>query len=257
MNTTSALEVRGLVVSYGGHVALDGLDLEVQPGERIGVVGPNGAGKSTLLAAALGLCRPDRGQVLLFGQPLGRDRRGIAYLPQRSGADLDHPIRVRELVALGRYPHRGPVGRLRAEDRDAIEEAIDRVGLRGQQTRRLSALSGGQQQRAYLARVLAQRAQVLLLDEPHAGIDAVTSSLLDTCLTEVAQAGAAVVVVNHDLTGLTQRYDRVLVLNRTAVTLCGPQDPLLAKHLRSAYGVPFPTQDGLRVVADHHREDAV
>jgi ABC-type Mn2+/Zn2+ transport system ATPase subunit len=232
-----ALEVQGLTVSYRGTLALEGVDLSVEPGERIGVIGPNGAGKSTLLRAVVGLVRASDGRVRIGGQPAPRARRDVAYLPQRQQVDWDHPAQVRDVVAMGRYPRRGPVGLLTGEDREMISQALERVGLHELARRRVRDLSGGQQQRMMLARVLAQQAKVLLLDEPYAALDAASSHIMDRQLSAAAAGGAAVVVVNHDLSGLAGRYDRILVLGGAAIA-CGPPARVLTREvLDRAYGL--------------------
>lgn len=231
-----ALAVRGVHAGYRERVALSAIELEVAAGERIGVIGPNGAGKSTLLKAIVGLVRLRRGSVEVGGVRSGRTRGRVAYLPQRAQIDWDHPAQVRDVVAMGRYPHRGPVGRLRREDHEAVAEALRRVGLEEMAKVRIAELSGGQQQRVFLARAFAQEASVLLLDEPYAGLDAATATVTDRELASAAGAGAAVVVVNHDLAALRRRYERLLVLNRWVVATGPPDEVLTADVLDAAYG---------------------
>ncbi len=230
------LAVRGLRVGYRDRVALVDVELEVAPGERLGVIGPNGAGKSTLLKAVVGLVRLRGGTIEVGGVSASRARGRTAYLPQRAQIDWDHPAQVRDVVAMGRYPHRGPVGRLRREDHDAVDAALARVGLADLARVRIAELSGGQQQRAFLARAFAQEASLLLLDEPYAGLDAATTRVTDRELARAAEAGATVVVVNHDLAGLRQRYDRLLVLNRREIATGAPGEVLTPRVLDAAYG---------------------
>ena len=230
------LRVRGVRARYRDRVALDGVDLDVGPGERVGVIGPNGAGKSTLLKCIVGLVRPTRGRIEVEGRPAARARGRVAYLPQRAQIDWEHPAQVRDVVAMGRYPHRGPVGRLRREDHDAVGAALARVGMADLARVRIAELSGGQQQRTFLARALAQQAAVLLLDEPYAGLDAATTRVIDRELVRVAEDGAAVVVVNHDLAGLQSRYARLLVLSRRVIATGTPAEVLRPEVLDAAYG---------------------
>ena len=231
-----ALRVTGLHARYRDRVALDGVDLELRAGQRLGVIGPNGAGKSTLLKAVVGLVRPERGTIEVEGRPAHRRRGRVAYLAQRAPVDLEHPAQVRDVVAMGRYPTRGPIGRLRRDDHEQVHAAIERVGLLEHARTRIGELSGGQQQRALLARALAQQAPVLLLDEPYAGLDAVTCDVIDRELARAAADGAAVMVVNHDLVGLRERYERLLVLARHVVAE-GPASRVLTRQVLSrAYG---------------------
>jgi manganese/zinc/iron transport system ATP- binding protein len=231
-----ALAVRGVHAGYRDRTALVDVGLEVAQGERVGVIGPNGAGKSTLLKAVVGLVRLRRGSVEVGGVPAARVRGRIAYLPQRAQIDWDHPAQVRDVVAMGRYPHRGPVGRLRREDHGAVEAALARMDLTGLAKIRIAELSGGQQQRAFLARAFAQEAPVLLLDEPYAGLDAATATVIDRELASASEDGVAIVVVNHDLAALRQRYERLLVLNRRVVATGPPDEVLTAEVLDAAYG---------------------
>lgn len=236
------LEVQELTVQYRRVTALHGVDLSVEPGERVGIIGPNGAGKSTLLRAVVGLVRASHGHVRIDGRATARARREVGYLPQRQDVDWDHPAQVRDVVAMGRYPHRGAIGRLTADDHGEIAQALDRVGLRDLARRRIRDLSGGQQQRMALGRVLAQQARVLLLDEPYAGLDEASIYIMDRQLAAEAADGAAVVVVNHGLSDLAGRYDRILVLAGSVIAF-GPPDHVLTREvLDRAYGlgaVPF------------------
>jgi ABC-type Mn2+/Zn2+ transport system ATPase subunit len=231
-----ALAVAGVSADYRGRVALSQVSLRVRGGERLGMVGPNGAGKSTLLKIVVGLVRPSAGHVEVEGRPAVQARRKVAYLPQRAEVDLGYPAQVRDVVAMGRYPLRGAVGRLRPDDRAAVADALARVGLERLARARIGELSGGQQQRVFLARALAQEAGVLLLDEPYAGLDAATVGLIDRELNRAAAAGAAVVTVDHDLSGLEHRYDRVAVL-RGQLLACGPPAQTVTPQvLARAYG---------------------
>ena len=232
-----SLEIRDLRVGYRGTIVLDRIELNVEAGERLGIIGPNGAGKSTLLKTILGLVRASSGHVRVEGEPAARSGRRIAYLPQRQDIDWDHPVEVRDVVAMGRYPHRGPIGRLSAQDRRIVERSLDRVGLRDLAQRRISELSGGQQQRMALARVLAQQASVLLLDEPYTGLDAATVRIMDRELAAAATRGSAVIVVNHELAGLEHRYDRILVLSRRIISYGPPASALTREALDRAYGL--------------------
>lgn len=232
-----ALEVRALTAGYRRRVAVDGADLRIARGERVGIIGPNGAGKTTLLQAIVGAVRPRSGEVRIGGRPARQARRLIGYLPQRAEVDWQHPAQVRDVVAMGRYPHRGPIGRLRADDRAAIAEALARVELTDLAERRVAELSGGQRQRTGLARVLAQQAPVLLLDEPYAGLDAATTAVIERTLRDAAEAGTAVLVVDHDLGRLRPRYDRIVALDGRVIAI-GPVDEVVTRSvLATTYGL--------------------
>jgi ABC-type Mn2+/Zn2+ transport system ATPase subunit len=230
------LRVTGVHVRYRERIALEDVSFEHPGGQRLGVIGPNGAGKSTLLKATVGLVRPQRGTVEVVGDPSAGGRGRIAYLPQRAQVDLEHPAQVRDVVAMGRYPVRGPIGRLRREDHERVRAAIERVGLAEHARTRIGELSGGQQQRAFLARAFAQQAPVLLLDEPYAGLDATTCGVIDRELARAAGEGVAVVVVNHDLVALEERYEQLLLLDRRVVAHGSPAEVLTEEALTRAYG---------------------
>lgn len=234
----SGLSVRGLTVSYRRPV-LRSVDLDAPAGAVTGVIGPNGAGKSTLLRAVLGLVRADHGTATVDGQPAGKELRRVAYLPQRPGVDWDYPVQVREVVAMGRYPHRG-LRPYRRADWAAVDDALARVGLESFARQRVGELSGGQRQRVFVARALAQEASLLLLDEPFVGVDALTVSLLCGVLRDAAGAGMTIVVVNHDLSMVPALCDHLVVLSRRVVAE-GPVAAVLTDEvLGTAYGVVPP-----------------
>ncbi|MBW3602686.1 MAG: metal ABC transporter ATP-binding protein [Actinobacteria bacterium] len=240
------LDVRDLTVSYAGITALRAVTFSCGPGEVVGVIGPNGAGQSTLLKAVLGLVDAEAGRVRVGGRPVDAVRREVAYLPQRSAIDWDYPARVDEVVAMGRYPHAGPLGRLRAADRRIAAESLERVAMTAFARSQIGELSGGQQQRVLLARALAQRADLLLLDEPFTGVDALTEQLLYERIRELGDAGATVVVVNHDLSSVADGYDRLLVLAGRVVAFGPPERVFTGELLARAYG-GVPTAAGALV----------
>ena len=232
----NALEVRRLTVSYSAKLVLWDVDATFPTGALSAIVGPNGAGKSTLLRAALGLVPADAGQALVLGRPARAALDSVAYVPQREAVDWDFPITVREVVEMGRYRSVGWVRRLRREDRTAVDAALERVGMSGYARRQIGELSGGQRQRVFLARALAQGSEVLMMDEPFAGVDARTESALLGLLGELRDAGSSVIVVHHDLGTVRRAFDWALVLNVQAVA-CGPVDEVIEPAvLARAYG---------------------
>jgi manganese/zinc/iron transport system ATP- binding protein len=236
----SNLVVRGLTVTYRRQPALRAVSIDAPAGAVTGVIGPNGAGKSTLLRAVLGLVRADSGMVAVGGMPIDALRRHIAYLPQRSAIDWDYPAQVREVVAMGRYPHLRLGKRMRPVDRDLVSAALERVGLSELASRQIGELSGGQQQRAFFARSLAQQASLLLLDEPFMGVDAPTIALLTGLLRELAADGRCVVVVNHDLLAVEALCDRLILLNQGVIAQGATAEVLTTAALERAYGTVPP-----------------
>jgi manganese/zinc/iron transport system ATP- binding protein len=234
--TATALEVRGLTVSYRSAPVLWEVDCAFPAGHLSAIVGPNGAGKSTLLKAALGLVPTDAGRVLIDGVEGPGALDHVAYVPQAESVDWDFPITVREVVEMGRYRSAGWFRRLGRSDRAIAADCLERVGMAGFGKRQIGQLSGGQRQRVFLARALAQRAPVLVMDEPFAGIDARTQEDLLRLLGELRDAGGSVVVVHHDMAQVRAAFDWTLLLN-VRVLGCGPTaDVLTTDAVRAAYG---------------------
>jgi manganese/zinc/iron transport system ATP- binding protein len=230
------LAIRGLTVSYAEKPAVFSVDVSFQAGQMTAIVGPNGAGKSTLLKAALGILRPLSGQVTAFGAPLDRVRARIAYVPQRASVDWDFPARVIDVVMMGLYRDLGLLGRIRPRHRARALESLARVGMEGFATRQIGQLSGGQQQRVFLARALAQGADLYLLDEPFAGVDAATERAIIGVLKGLRDAGKTVVAVHHDLTTVPAYFDRAFLLNISAIAEGPGAEVMTEANLRAAYG---------------------
>jgi len=245
----------GLLLSRGGRIVVEACDLAIGAGVT-SLVGPNGSGKSTLLHAIAGLLPPTAGTVLVFGEPPADVRRRIAYVLQAQHTPAHLPVTVREVVALGRAPVRGAVGRLRAADRDAVRDAIDRLDLGPFAGRHMSELSGGQRQRAFVAQGLAQEADLLLLDEPTAGLDVVSTEQIRQVLADERAAGRAAVVATHDL-GEAARGDHVVLLAGKVVAAGPPADALARRHLQDAYRGRLLDVGGDAVLVDddaHHHD---
>lgn len=232
----SPLAIRGLTVSYGEKPAVFSVDMTVAPGQMTAIIGPNGAGKSTLLKSALGIIAPVSGRVSVFGRPLDEQRARIAYVPQRASVDWDFPTRVIDVVLMGLYRELGLLGRIRGAHRSRALECLDRVGMGDFATRQIGQLSGGQQQRVFLARALAQGADLYLLDEPFAGVDAATEKAIISVLKSLREAGKTVVVVHHDLATVTEYFDRVFLINTRRVAEGPVAEAFTEESLQAAYG---------------------
>jgi zinc transport system ATP-binding protein len=218
------LELKGVSFSYSkGPPVLRDVDLRVSPGELVAVAGPNGGGKTTLVRLALGLLRPDRGEVRLFGEPVERfsRRARLAYLPQRAQLGADSPVTVEEVVAAGRLGTAPLLGPLRRQDREIVADAIDRVGLTAMAKKPVATLSGGQQQLTLIGKALAAEPELLVMDEPTVGVDAeaqeALAGLLDRLHRELA---VTVLYVSHEF-GAIERFVERLVLVRGAVVFDG------------------------------------
>lgn len=211
-----AVAMSDLTVRYGDTLALDHVTAHLPQQTMTAIIGPNGAGKSTLLKALLGL-EAASGAVAVFGQPVKDVMDRVAYVPQRAAVDWGFPVRVIDVVLMGCYRQTGILGRITPGLRTHALACLARVGMEGFAARQIGALSGGQQQRVFLARALAQRAKLYLLDEPFAGVDVASEAALVAVLKSLRDEGATIVVVHHDLSSVTRYFDRVLMLNRRLV----------------------------------------
>lgn len=237
--THAALEVRGLTVVRGEVRALTDVDLTVAPGRVTALVGPNGSGKSTLFAAVTGGVDVTSGTVKVGGTDAAaaRRRREIAFVGQDDTVDRQFPLTVADVVAQGRPAPRGLLGRRTAADRAAVAEALARVGLAGLARRPIGALSGGQRRRVLVARALVQEAGLLLLDEPLAGVDVASAELLVDVVRARADEGAGVLVSTHDLAGVTDLADDVVLLTGRVVAAGPVASTLTPAALAEAFGL--------------------
>ncbi|NEP17300.1 MAG: metal ABC transporter ATP-binding protein [Leptolyngbya sp. SIO4C1] len=232
----AAIEVKQLSVRYRNVTALDAVTTSFQPGRLTGVIGPNGAGKSTLIKAMLGLTAAAAGTVSRAGQPLVLQRQQIAYVPQRSQIDWLYPATVWDVVLMGRVQKTGWFRRFSAVSRRKALAALERVGMAEFRDRSIGQLSGGQQQRVFLARSLAQEAEIFCFDEPFVGVDQKTETILFEIFQALAKAGKTVIVVNHDLGESIANFDDLVLLNRSVIA-AGPRRQVLnADNLQAAYG---------------------
>ncbi len=234
--SVSPLAVHGLTVSYNQTPAIFSVNMVVHPATMTAIVGPNGAGKSTLLKAVLGVIKPLAGSVSILGKPLVKMRDKIAYMPQRASVDWDFPTRVIDVVMMGMYRNIGLLGRVRASHREQAIKCLNRVGMADFATRQIGQLSGGQQQRVFLARALAQDAEIYVLDEPLAGVDAATEKTIIAVLEELRDSGSTIVAVHHDLATVSDYFDDVVLLNKKVVA-AGPIDDIFTEaNLQVTYG---------------------
>lgn len=220
------VEARGVSFAYDTRPVLTDVDLSVGAGEFVALVGPNGSGKSTLLRILLGSLEPDAGSVRLFGLPPAefRDRGRLGYVPQRPSLQTDVPATVAELVATGRLSRRGWWRRAGRADREATRHAIESVGLGGLADHALSRLSGGQRQRAFIARAFAAEPDLLVLDEPIAGVDAESQRRFrDSLVHLLREHGSGVLLVSHELSAVARDIDRIVVLKGTVQFSGTPQ----------------------------------
>jgi manganese/iron transport system ATP-binding protein len=249
---TPILRISDLTVRFDGGVALDEISFELLKAESLAVVGPNGAGKSTLFKVIAGVLKPSQGQVHVFGsEPDGHIC--IAYVPQRSQVDWTFPVNVADTVMMGRIGKMGLFRQPRAHDWEVVRKSLEVVNMSHLANRQISQLSGGQQQRMFIARALAQEAELMLMDEPLAGLDVASQEDIFIILDTLQQRSVTVLVAMHDLKLAAERFDRVMLLNHRILGLGNPDDVFSTEKLASAYGGHLhlvPSEDGVLVVSD-------
>ena len=232
----TALEIHDLTVSFDKKPVLWNIDLTLPEGKLVGIVGPNGAGKSTLIKSVMGLLPLSSGYAKIFDQDIDVVRDRISYVPQRESVDWDFPASVMDVVLMGRYSKLGLFKRPRKADKDVALESLQKVGMENYAERQISQLSGGQQQRVFLARALAQQADIYFLDEPFSGVDAATETAIINLLREMSSKGKTVIVVHHDLQSASQYFDWVILLNTRLVAYGPTAEIFTPENLQETYG---------------------
>ena len=230
------LAVRGLTVSYGEKPAVFSVDATFPAQSMTAIIGPNGAGKSTLLKAALGVIPRLSGEVTVFGTPMEQARQRIAYVPQRASVDWDFPTTVIDVVRMGLYRKVGLLGRLSRSLTQKARDCLERVGMADFADRQIGQLSGGQQQRVFLARALAQEADLYLLDEPFAGVDVATERAIVDVLKLLEAEGKTVIAVHHDLSTVRDYFDHVFLINVRRMAEGTVDEAFTTETLQATYG---------------------
>ncbi len=230
-----AIQVENLTVSYGPVPALLDVSVSIPAGQLVGVIGPNGSGKSTLIKSILGFVKPDIGNVQIFGQDAAKAKGRVAYVPQRGSVDWDFPVTVREVALMGRYGTKRWWQDMSRNDYALADRALEQVRMSDLAKRQIGQLSGGQQQRVFMARALAQDADILLLDEPFAGVDASTERAILNVLTEAKQKGKTMVVVHHDLETAAEYFDSLILLKQRMFAFGSPDQVLDPELLSEVY----------------------
>ncbi len=231
-----ALEIHDLTVAFDRKPVLWNIDLKIPQGKLVGIIGPNGAGKSTLIKAVMGILPLSSGYSKLFDQDIEAVRHKVSYVPQRESVDWDFPASVLDVVLMGRYGKLGLFRRPRKADRDVAMDCLKKVGMEAYAQRQISQLSGGQQQRTFLARALAQQADLYFMDEPFAGIDAATEKTIINLLRSMTQSHKTVIVVHHDLHSVPQYFDWVILLNTRLVAYGPTEVTFTQQNLHETYG---------------------
>ncbi|MCI0503421.1 ABC transporter ATP-binding protein [Candidatus Micrarchaeota archaeon] len=220
MDKDTVIWIKGVTFSYGAHIVLENVGLEVKRGDFLGVIGPNGSGKTTLIRIIIGLLKPDSGLVRLFGAPpASADARArVGFVPQKvTNFDQNFPASVSEVVAMGRIPRAGIMKQLGAKDRELIEKALDEVGMLEHRDKRISELSGGQQQRVFMARALVAEPELLILDEPTVGVDRYAQKRFYAILKRLNSAGITIILISHDIGVVSAHVNKLACVNRSVV----------------------------------------
>ncbi len=232
----SPLSIHAMTVAYHRKPVLWDVDYDARPNRLIAIVGPNGAGKSTLIKACLGLVQRASGQVEFWGEPYKKSRSRIGYVPQRETVDWDFPVSALDVVCMGRYRSIGWCRPVTRKHKMAALDCLEHVGMREYANRHISQLSGGQQQRVFLARALAQEADLYFMDEPFAGVDAATERAIVEVLRDLKLSGKTVMAVHHDVQTVPEYFDDVILLNMRVVAAGPVQDVFTQDNLHKTYG---------------------
>lgn len=232
--TNQAIQVKNMTVAYDATPVVWNVTSQFNTGKLTAIIGPNGAGKSTLLNTIVGLIKPISGEahfkIADEWQNFKEAQKHIAYVPQKTAVDWDFPATVLDVVVMGRYVHLGWIKRPKKADVQIAKDKLEQVGMLEFQDRQISQLSGGQRQRVFLARALAQEAEIYLLDEPFAGVDIKTEKVIITLLRELVEQNKTVVVVHHDLQTVEEYFDEVLFMNKEVIT-AGPTEEVFTEEI--------------------------
>lgn len=234
---TYPLSLKDVSCRYSGQdePALSGISFDIPPAKICGILGPNGAGKSTILKSALGVI-PHAGLITFFGSGFNGSRERIAYIPQRKEIDWDFPVSALDVCLMGLYPKIGIMKWIRKSHKEQAMGYLKQVGLCDLASRPIGALSGGQQQRVFMARALAQDADLFLLDEPMVGVDQTTQSLLFNLFQDLKAKGKTIVIVHHNLQDASDHFDHIILVNKKLIAIGSPKDVFTKETLNSAYG---------------------
>jgi manganese/zinc/iron transport system ATP- binding protein len=235
-DSAAPLAVSDVTVAYHRKPVIWDVGFEVPAGSLVGIVGPNGSGKTTLLKAVMDLVPRASGRVRVFGKPFRRCRHRVGYVPQRESVDWDFPVDVLDVVTMGLYRKIGWCLPVRRKHREAAFEALEQVGIADLADRQISQLSGGQQQRTFLARALVQDADLYLMDEPFAAVDAATEQAIIDILRTLRDRGKTAIVIHHDLQTVADYFDYLVLLNMRVVAQGPAREVFTRENLQKTYG---------------------
>jgi manganese/zinc/iron transport system ATP- binding protein len=236
INNYPPVAIKDLTVAYREKPVLWDVDLTIPAGKLAAIIGPNGAGKSTLIKAVLGIIPTAAGTIEIFGKPYAENRKLVGYVPQRTSADWDFPTNALDVVMMGTYGSLGWIKRPGKAQHELAMDCLEKVGMTDYANRQISQLSGGQQQRVFLARALAQRAELYFMDEPFVGVDALTEKAIVTLLQELRNQGKTVICVHHDLDSAPDYFDWVALLNVRLIAAGPFREVFTMENLKATYG---------------------
>ena len=251
MSQTPAVEFKNIYVNYNGLTVLEDVNFSIEPNDYLGIIGPNGGGKTTLLKAMLGLVKPSKGKVLIFGKPPAQARPSIGYVPQYTTFDRQYPINVWDVALMGRLSKTGIFRRYKPIDCELAGSALGRVGMQDLKKRQIGQLSGGQLQRVLIARALTSQPKILLLDEPTSSIDPESETGLYELLKELNQS-MTIIMVSHDIGAISSHVKSIACLNRK-LHHHGGKD-MTPEVIEAVYGCPIDliAHGTPHRVLDHH-----
>ncbi|PCH69523.1 MAG: hypothetical protein COC01_01330 [Bacteroidetes bacterium] len=230
------VNIKGLTTSYGRKTVLSNIYLKLDSGKLYGLIGPNGAGKSTLIKAILGLIPTDSGSISINNTEIDNVRKHIAYIPQKEEVDWDFPATVKDVVLMGRYPHKNRMQNLTSKDYNLSYEMIKKVGMEDYVDRQIGDLSGGQQQRIFIARALCQEAEIYFFDEPFVGVDILTEEKIIQIIKDLTLKGKTIVVIHHDLAKVKEYFDNLIMINQRLVAYGKTDQIFTDENIRKTYG---------------------
>lgn len=235
-NETNTIQINNLSVCYQGMMALNNISLTIPAGKITGIIGPNGAGKSTFLKGMLGLVQAESSSIQIGSSNLKEEKKRIAYVEQRSLLDLSFPINVLEVVLLGSYPKLGLLKRPGKQEKNEALNALETVQLADFEKRQIGELSGGQLQRVFIARVLMQNADIIILDEPFVGIDMTSEKVIIDILKQLRDRGKTIIIVHHDLHKVSYYFDELIILNKELIANGPVSTTFTNRNIQEAYG---------------------
>jgi ABC-type Mn2+/Zn2+ transport system ATPase subunit len=232
----TVIDIKGLNVSYTSKRILTNIYLEVKSGKSYGLIGPNGAGKSTLLKAILGLAESYSGEIIVLDEKIEKIRSKVAYVPQKDEIDWSFPASVYDVVMMGRYPHKNIFQRLNNHDKAIVDNTLNQLEIFSLKDRQIGQLSGGQQQRVFIARAIAQEAEIYLFDEPFVGVDITSEKIIIGIMNTLVKSGKTLITVHHDLTSIPSYFDSVIMINQRLIAAGSVEEVFNQENLSKCFG---------------------